>query len=89
MTLNQAEIVALQALAFLAADDRRIEAFCRVTGTDPADLRSLAGTRTGLAAVLDHLLRDEPMLLAFAGETGLRQTDPAAAHRALAGVHAE
>lgn len=85
-----AETVALRALAFLAADSRRLDGFCRVTGTPPdADaLRALASTREGLVAVLDYLMTDEPMLLAFTGETGLRDTEPATALVALAGTDA-
>lgn len=85
MNSEDAEIVALRALSFLAADTRRIEGFCRMTGTGPADLPALARSRTGLAAVLDYLMGDEAMLLAFAAEAEIPETGPGAAYRTLAG----
>jgi len=72
---HDAETVALQALAFLAADDERLEQFLALTGMAPDQLRAglseSAGRAAILGAVLDHLLGWEALLLDFAAEAGL------------------
>jgi hypothetical protein len=60
------ETIALQALAFLAADDERLERFLGLTGIELGRLRQIAGDQAGLGAVLDYLLNWEPLLLEFA-----------------------
>lgn len=61
-----AETLALQALAFLAADDDRLSQFLNLTGLDGAQLRRLAQDPPALGLVLDYLLNWEPLLLEFA-----------------------
>jgi len=61
-----AETLALQALAFLAADDDRLSQFLTLTGLDIAQLRGLARDPSALGLVLDYLLNWEPLLLEFA-----------------------
>jgi hypothetical protein len=68
------EALALQALAFLTADDDRLSRFMGLTGLDGAALRRIAHDPHGLGAVLDYLLGFEPLLLEFAAEIGI---DPA------------
>jgi hypothetical protein len=68
------EALALQALAFLMADDDRRSRFLGLTGLDGNAVRALAHDQHGLGAVLDYLLGFEPLLLEFAAETGV---DPA------------
>lgn len=60
------ETLGLQALAFLAGDDDRLNRFLALTGIQGAQLREIATTRHGLGAVLDYLLGFEPLLLEFA-----------------------
>ncbi len=74
---DEAEILALRALAFLGEEEGRIMRFLSATGLSPADLRAEAEARDArfLAGVLDHLLADEPLLLVFAAEAGI---DPSA-----------
>ena len=83
------ETVALQALAFIAADDDRLERFLSLTGTAPESLRALAGDRAGLGAILDHLLGWEPLLLEFAAAHDLPSESIAAARRKLPGSSEE
>jgi len=83
MNGERAETLALRALAFLAAQTNRLEGFCRVTGVAPADLPAMATDRSALAAILDYLLGDEALMLAFAQDEGLAPDDPAAARRAM------
>jgi len=77
--------VALAGLAFLAADERELVRFMALTGVDPADLRAMTGEPAFLAAVLAHLIYDEPLLLAFAANQGERPQTIVAAHETLAG----
>jgi len=65
------ETLALQALAFLLADDDRLTRFLGLTGIEPAALRSIATDKAGLGAVLDYLLNWEPLLLEFAASVEL------------------
>lgn len=69
---NAAEAVAVAALAFLAAEPDRLSRFLTLSGIDGADIRGAAGEPGFLAAVMDHLMSDEAMLLAFAGEQNLK-----------------
>jgi hypothetical protein len=71
MDADQAESIALSALAFLAGDLQRLGRFLALTGMGPGDLRAEAHTPRVLAAVLDHLLRDESLLLVFTAGHGV------------------
>jgi len=71
MVADQAEVLALQALAFLAEDAQRLGNFLALTGLGPDELRAQAREPHLLAAVLDHLLRDESQLLVFAANYGV------------------
>lgn len=76
-----AEALAVDALVFLAADEDRLDRFLALTGLAPGDLRALSTAPGFLAGVLDHLMSDERLLLAFAEEQRL---DPATVARASA-----
>ncbi len=65
---ESAQALALQALGWLAQDADRLGAFMATGGLDLADLRAQAGDPMLLAAVLDFLLADETLLLAFCAE---------------------
>lgn len=80
-----AEGLAVDALVFLAADEDRLDRFLALTGLAPGDLRALSGSPGFLAGVLDHLMSDEPLLLAFAEEHRLDPTTVARAHHLLGG----
>ncbi len=60
-----AEIVAIQALSFVAGDAERLGMFLAETGIGPETLRSAAQDPEFLCGVLDFLLRDEAMVKAF------------------------
>lgn len=72
MTLEDAETLALTALAFLAEDGPRLGRFLSLTGMDPGELRAHAGTRQTQAAILEHMLADESLLLVFAASRGIK-----------------
>lgn len=65
---DEAETLGINALQFLASDPERLGRFLALTGIGPAELKASAGEPHLLAAVLDHLLRDESLLLVFAAE---------------------
>jgi hypothetical protein len=79
------EALALQALAYIAGDDDRLERFLGLTGIEPGSLRGLARDPAGLGAVLDYVLGWEPLLLEFAAAHELPPESIAAARRKLPG----
>ena len=78
-----AEIVAVQALSFIAGDPERLGLFLAESGIGPETLRSAAGDPHFLASVLDFVLRDDATVKAFAAASQLHPTNIAAAHQAL------
>ena len=66
-----AEIVAVQALAFLASDPERLGRFLTESGIDPQTLRSAAADPKFLAGVLDFIARDDDTVKAFADASSL------------------
>ena len=81
MSEEAAETLALQALAWLAADPERLGLFLAETGLGPAELKRCATDKALLGGVLDHLLARGYLLLRFAEESEL---DPALAAPARA-----
>ena len=80
---EQAEAIALSALAFLAEEPERLGRFLALTGMGPAELRAQASRPQTLAAVLGHLLADESLLLVFAGMKDVSPERIAPAHDLL------
>lgn len=68
---EEAEVIGLKALAFLAGDEARLGRFLALTGLTAAGLRENAGAPGTLAAVLEHLAGDESLLLVFTAEASL------------------
>jgi hypothetical protein len=64
-TPEGAEILALQALGWLAGDEDRMARFLALSGLDLGTLRDVADSRDTARAVLDFLLSDEALLLDF------------------------
>jgi Protein of unknown function (DUF3572) len=79
-----AEIVAIQALSFVAGDPERLGVFLAETGIGPETLRSAAADPHFLAGVLDFVLRDDATVKAFAAASELDPTTIAAAREVLA-----
>ena len=65
LTPERAEILALEALGWVAGQPEAINQFLTASGLEVADLRRAAGNRDLLGSVLDFLLRNEPLLLNF------------------------
>ena len=85
MTQDDAEIVALQALGWLASDAGRLSALVSATGLDAAAINARAADPAFLAGVLDHLLQDDAHVAEFAATIGADPHLPAAARLALPG----
>ena len=83
MDADQAQTIAVSALAFLAQDIQRLGRFLALTGIGPAELREQARTSRVQAAVLDHLSHDESLLLAFAATSAIAPQRIAEAQRVL------
>ena len=84
-TQEAAETLAIQALAFIAEEPDRLGAFLAASGIGPDAIRDAAREPDFLAGVLDHMLDDESLLLAFADSAGLDPASIARARRALGG----
>ena len=78
-----AEIVAIQALSFLASDPERLGQFLTESGIGPQTLRSSAADPKFLAGVLDFIMRDDATVQAFAGVSQLTPEAVAGAREAL------
>ena len=78
-----AEIVAVQALSFIAGDPERLGLFLAESGLGPETLRSAAADPRFLSSVLDFVMRDDVTVKAFANASQLHPTNIAAAHQAL------
>jgi hypothetical protein len=78
-----AEIVAVQALSFIAGDPERLGQFLAESGIGPESLRAAATDPHFLANVLDFVMRDDATVKAFASASQLHPTNIAAAHQAL------
>ncbi len=68
ITPEDAEILALEALGWLAGDPEALERFLQLSGLDGAELRASAGSPETGAAILDFLLRNEELLLRFCAD---------------------
>jgi len=78
-----AEIVAIQALGFVAGDAERLGVFLVESGIGPDTLRKSAADPRFLASVLDFVLRDDATVKAFAKASELHPTNIAAAREVL------
>ena len=82
---TNAEQLAIAALAYIAADGERLGRFLASTGIGPGDIRAAAREPLFLAGVLDHLVNNEPLLVAFAAESGADPGSILGARETLAG----
>ena len=78
-----AEIVAVQALNFIAGQPELLGLFLAETGIGPDTLRKSAANPRFLASVLDFVLRDDATVKAFAKASELHPTNIAAARQVL------
>ena len=84
-----AEIVAIQALSFVAGEPERLGAFLAESGIGPETLRTAAADPQFLSSVLDFVMRDDATVKAFASASQLHPTNIAAARQVLGDPHWE
>lgn len=82
---DSAESLALQALAWLAAEDEAFGAFLAASGSDAGEVRARAAEPELLGSVLDFLLADEALLLRFCAGAGVNPEAPMRARALLPG----
>jgi Protein of unknown function (DUF3572) len=78
-TREKAEILALEGLGWLAGQEEGLRRFLDQSGIDATGLRAAAGRLETGMAVLDFLLANEDLLLAFCESA---EVEPAALHLA-------
>jgi hypothetical protein len=82
---DEAETIGLRALAFLAADGELLPRFFALTGMNAETLRAAAGDPATLIGVLDFLMFDDRLVLAFAEEIAVDPARVPAARHLLSG----
>ena len=80
-----AEMLAIQALSFIAEEPERLNGLLSATGLTLSRLRESANQPDFLAGVLEHMLANESLLLAFADCAAVDPAEIARARRALGG----
>ena len=85
ITRKIAEKLAIQALSFMAGEPERLGAFLAATGIGPEMIRKAASDPSFLAGVLDHVVADEPLLLAVAEHAGIAPQEVEHAQAVLSG----
>lgn len=89
MDRAQAEEIGLAALGFLAEEPKRLTRFLSLSGLSPAELGAQAADPQMQAALLEHILADETLLLVLAAEKRIAPEDVAPAWRILTGESRE
>jgi hypothetical protein len=83
LSAEDAQTIALKAIAFVAADEDLLPRFVALTGCGMDDIRARIGDPAFLGGVLDFILADEPTLLAFTEAEQLAPETPMAARHKL------
>lgn len=82
---QQAEVLALQALAYIGSDEDLLPRFLALTGMDMDGLRQGAAELGTLIAVVDFVMFDDQLVTGFAEVAGIAPEDVAKIRFALAG----
>ncbi|MEX0343864.1 MAG: DUF3572 domain-containing protein [Rhizobiaceae bacterium] len=80
---DDAEAIAVSALAFIASDDVLLPRFLQITGIEAAAIRDAAAEPGFLTGVLQFICAHEPTLLQFCDATDVSPHSVAAAMRNL------
>jgi Protein of unknown function (DUF3572) len=81
---EEAQGLAISMLGYIAEEPETLGRFLAATGLGPANLRTAASEPQFLAAVLEYVLSDESLLLAYTERLKVRPTMVAAARYRLA-----
>lgn len=71
LTIDQAETIALQGLAYLASEPEELERFLGLSGLDLDSLRARAGDRATLRAILEYILTDDAKVTGLCADLGI------------------
>jgi len=82
---EQAEVIGLQALAWLMENDELRPVFLGASGASLEDLKTRAGDSDFLASVLDFILMDDAHVTKFCDGAGLPYETPMLALHSLPG----
>lgn len=85
LTRERAEILALEALAWLVGQPDAIARFLTISGVEASDLRLAVGDAGLQASVLDYLLGHENLLLDFCQSASLKPQEVHTARYRLEG----
>jgi hypothetical protein len=85
LSREEAEVIALKGLAFLAQDSDRLSRFLALSGVSLAGIREVAANAQFQVGLLNHLLQDESLLLTFAADADIDPRLPALAAEILNG----
>jgi hypothetical protein len=80
---ENAEVLAIRALGFVAADPELLPRFLAISGIEAGAIRQAAREPGFLAGVLHFIVAHEPTLMRFADESGTPPQQVSAALRAL------
>jgi uncharacterized protein DUF3572 len=80
-----ASALAVTALSFIAGEPERLGRFLALSGIGPESIRDAANEPDFLLGVLDYLVSDEELLVAFANENSFDPAHVASARDILAG----
>ena len=82
-TPEQAEILAIQALGYLADVHEELHRMMMATGMDIEAIKQSTQSREGLAGLLDYICQDESILLGFCEAVRIQPDEPMRALQAL------
>jgi len=82
-TPEQAEILAIQALGYLADVHEELHRMMTATGMDIEAIKQSTQSREGLAGLLDYICQDESILLGFCEAVRIQPDEPMRALHAL------
>jgi len=86
MAPEQAETIALQALAWLVGNEELCPVFMGATGSSVDDLRGRATDPAFQASVLDFITMDDAWVISFCDAHDLKYESPLMARHALPGA---
>ena len=80
---DEAELIAARGLGYLAESGEQLIRFMELTGLTVETLRKDAREQHVLVSVLDHIVSDDSLLLAFASVAAIQPERVVAAHARL------
>ena len=82
---ESAEVIGLQAVAWMVGNEELLPVFLGATGASEADMRAGVGDPAFLGALLDFIMMDDAWVTAFCDAQGLHYDAPMRARMELLG----